>query len=75
MLVITRKPSESFMIGENVEVIISEISGDKVKICIIAPKEVTILRKELAEAIKVNIEASLHPNIKLLSDLNKHLKK
>ena len=38
MLVISRKVSESIIIGDNIEIIVSEISGDRVKICINAPK-------------------------------------
>lgn len=58
MLVIKRKVSESIMIGEDIEVIISEISQDKVKIAINAPKEIKITRKELVETCEFNITAS-----------------
>ena len=54
MLVINRKSNESIIIGDNIEIIISEIDGDRVKVCIDAPKEISIVRKELLEAREVN---------------------
>lgn len=58
MLVITRRASESVIIGKDIEIIISEVSGDKVKICIDAPKDIPVMRKELLETKKLNVEAS-----------------
>jgi len=58
MLVIKRKESESILIGDDIEIIISEISQDKVKIVINAPKEIKITRKELLETCEFNITAS-----------------
>lgn len=74
MLVISRKVSESVLIGENIEIIVSEISGDRVKICIKAPKEVPIIRKELLETRSLNQEASVIPEQQVLSKLKKLLK-
>lgn len=47
MLVIRRRAGESFFIGENVEVEVLEIAASQVKIGIRAPREVTVLRKEI----------------------------
>lgn len=58
MLVITRKTSESIMIGDNIEIIISEIGTDKVKIAVNAPKEIPVFRKELLEIKEQNEQAS-----------------
>lgn len=58
MLVIKRKVSESILIGDNIEIIISEIGQDKVKIAINAPEEIKITRKELAETCEFNMLAS-----------------
>lgn len=58
MLVISRKASESILIGDDIEIIISDISADKVKIAINAPKSVSVLRKELVELKEQNQEAS-----------------
>ena len=58
MLIITRKLGEGITIGDNVELIINEVTDGKVKIAIEAPKEVKILRKELVEAVAMNREAA-----------------
>ena len=77
MLVITRRVGETFYIGDNVQVTIADISGDKVKVSISAPKEITILRKELVDAQNLNKEslqsaslpiASLKSGFKKLTD-------
>ena len=60
MLVMGRKRGESILIGDNVEVTIVNIDENSVKIAINAPREVTILRKELYNKIKEeNKEAAL----------------
>jgi carbon storage regulator len=51
MLVISRKENERIKIGDNIEIVIVEISKNQVKIGIEAPKEVQILRSELIEEI------------------------
>lgn len=62
LLVITRRTSESIIIGDNIEIIISDISNDKVKICIDAPRDVIIMRKELLETSNLNVEANNKPD-------------
>ena len=52
MLVLTRKKDESIIIGDDIEIIVSEISEDKVKIAVKAPKSVKVFRKELIKAIE-----------------------
>ncbi|QAT42022.1 carbon storage regulator CsrA [Aminipila luticellarii] len=58
MLILTRKQGEAFLLGEEIEISITEISGDRVRIAIDAPKDVKILRKELKEAGESNKEAA-----------------
>jgi carbon storage regulator len=48
MLVLSRKVNEVNLINNNIEVRINRIEGDTVKIGIQAPKEVSIIRKEIA---------------------------
>lgn len=74
MLVIKRKQSESILIGDDIEIIISEISQDKVKIAINAPKEVKITRKELAETCEFNITASEKINKLSLNNIKESLR-
>lgn len=47
MLVLARKKNESILIGDDIEIIVSEISEDRVKLAIRAPKNMKIFRKEL----------------------------
>jgi len=59
MLVLTRKPNESIMIGDDVEVFVVEVKGDQVKLGITAPKDIKVHRKEVFEMIqRENIDAS-----------------
>ena len=74
MLVIKRKVSESIMIGDDIEIIISEISQDKVKLAINAPKEIKITRKELAETCEFNITASEKIDKNSLNNIKNRLK-
>ncbi|WP_019229740.1 carbon storage regulator [Sedimentibacter sp. B4] len=74
MLVIKRKESESILIGDDIEIIISEISQDKVKIAINAPKDIKITRKELAETCEFNINASEQISKSSLNNIKLSLK-
>jgi carbon storage regulator len=58
MLVITRKTDESLLIAENIEVTVLEISRDKVKLGVSAPRDVKIIRYELVAVQEANIEAA-----------------
>jgi carbon storage regulator len=52
MLVLSRQRDQSIMIGDDVEITIVDVRGDKVRIGINAPKEVAVHRKEVYEAIR-----------------------
>jgi carbon storage regulator len=52
MLVLSRQRDESIMIGDNVVITIVDIRGDKVRLGIEAPAEVSVHRQEVYEAIK-----------------------
>ena len=52
MLVLSRKKNESLVINDNIVVLVVDIRGDKVRLGIEAPKEVTVHRREVYEAIK-----------------------
>ena len=59
MLVLSRNLEEAIMIGDEVEVRVLEIRGDKVRLGIKAPAEIPVHRKEVYEAMKqTNIEAA-----------------
>ncbi|GAB4138602.1 MAG: hypothetical protein Tsb009_06910 [Planctomycetaceae bacterium] len=52
MLVLSRKKDEKIIIGDQITVMVIEIRGDKVRLGIDAPKEVTVHRQEVYEAIQ-----------------------
>lgn len=52
MLILSRKINESIIIGDNIEVMVVEIKGDQVKLGINAPREVSLYRGEIFEAIQ-----------------------
>jgi len=51
MLVLTRCKDESIMIGDDIEILIVDVRGKKVRLGITAPKAVPVHRKEVYEAI------------------------
>jgi len=52
MLVLTRKTNESIIIGEDIVLTVIEIRSGKVRLGINAPREVSVHRREIYEAIK-----------------------
>jgi cytosine deaminase len=52
MLVLTRQRDQTVMIGDDVQITVVDIRGDKVRLGISAPTEVKVHRKEIYEAIK-----------------------
>lgn len=47
MLVLTRKSNESIMIGDDIEVSVLAVSGDKVRLGIAAPRSIPVFRREV----------------------------
>ncbi len=52
MLVLTRKPDQSIMIGNDIEITILEVRGEQVRLGIRAPRSVSVHRKEIYEQIR-----------------------
>jgi len=52
MLVLSRQRDESIIIGDNIVVTVVDIRGDKVRLGIQAPPEITVHRREVYEAIQ-----------------------
>ena len=63
MLIIRRKPHESILIGEDVEICILDSSAGKVTLGILAPRQVTVLRKEIRETFDQNRAAAGTPPV------------
>jgi carbon storage regulator len=74
MLVLTRKTNQSIMIGDDIEVSVLAVSGDKVRVGITAPREVPVFRKEVylsIQAEKVEAAASSREDVaQALDDLS-----
>jgi carbon storage regulator len=52
MLVLTRKPGQSIMIGDGVEVQVLSVAGERVRLGITAPRDVSIFRNEVYDRIE-----------------------
>ena len=75
MLVLTRKPGERLVIGDNIVITVVEIKGDNIRIGIDAPREVKVYRGEIYDAIIAeNKAAAIGADMKQLEGL-KGLKK
>ena len=55
MLVLSRQQSQSIMIGDDIEIIITDIRSDKVRVGIKAPRSIPVHRKEVYERIQDEI--------------------
>lgn len=69
MLVINRKKDESILIGEDIEIKITKIEDGSVKIAISAPKEITILRKEILDKVKEENKNAISGDLDILKQL------
>lgn len=52
MLVLSRKKNEAILINDDIEIVVVEIRGDKVRLGIQAPQQVAVHRREVYDAIK-----------------------
>lgn len=58
MLVMRRRAGESFMIGDNIEIEVLEVSGSRVKLGVVAPETCLIVRKETKITHDANLMAA-----------------
>ena len=58
MLVLSRHKDETIMIGDDIELTIVDIRGDKVRVGIKAPSNIPVHRKEVYEAIRKENEGA-----------------
>lgn len=71
MLVLSRKVGETIWIGEDVEIVISEVKGEQVKVGIRAPRNVSIIRGELRQDILTTNTESVIKNLDLFKNKKK----
>ena len=72
MLALTRKRGESIVIGDDIEVVVLAISGEQTRLGIIAPRNISVHRKEIYEQIQAeNQQAQMSINIAALKELKK----
>ncbi len=64
MLVLSRQKDESIMIGDNVEITIVDVRGDKVRLGINAPKSIPVHRREIYNAIQREKNKDAKPEAK-----------
>lgn len=69
MLVLSRKKKEALLIGEDIKITVIGIEGDKVKLGIEAPENLTIYREEIYEAIKAENKEAAAVNPDVLQEL------
>ena len=74
MLVLTRKPGESIVIGDQIEVTVISVEGEAIRIGINAPRQVTVYRKEIVEAIRAENLRAARSAARLGKDLSRLLK-
>lgn len=74
MLIIRRRAGESVLIGEEVEIQVVEVNGNRVKLGIVAPPDVLIFRKELKIAEQQNLAAARGVNRDVVADLISRLR-
>lgn len=69
MLVLTRKVSQSIIIGNDVEVVVLEVRGEQVRLGIKAPKDVQVHRKEIFEQIHDETRSSAETRLEDVPDI------
>lgn len=79
MLVLSRKPGESVLIGSDVVLTVLEVENDRVRLGIVAPRELLVLRQELRDQVRQeNLQSAGLPDAEhtpILSSLKKLLSK
>ena len=68
MLVITRRKDESLLIGDDIEIKIVKVEDGSVRLAISAPRDITILRKEVFERVKEENKEAISGNLDILKE-------
>ena len=78
MLILQRKRGESLLIGDDITVTVTSVDGERVRLAISAPPEVSILRSELVAATAVNKDSAQEESdpkalLDLLGGMSEHI--
>lgn len=71
MLVLTRKKGQSLLIGDDIEISVIKLDDGSVKLAINAPRELSILRKELVKEVEDENKNATIIDLSVLKNLNK----
>ncbi|MEM6855108.1 MAG: carbon storage regulator CsrA [Planctomycetota bacterium] len=74
MLVLSRQRDETIMIGDEVEITVVDIRGDKVRLGINAPRTIQVHRKEVYDAIQQENAEAANVQLDDLNGLDQHMK-
>jgi len=69
MLVLSRQKNQTIMIGDNIEITVVDIRGDKVRLGITAPAKIPVHRKEVYDAIKQENKEAANITLEDITDL------
>ncbi|MBN2376812.1 MAG: carbon storage regulator CsrA [Sedimentisphaerales bacterium] len=69
MLVLSRQKDQTIMIGDNIEITVVDIRGDKVRLGITAPSKIPVHRKEVYESIKQENQAAANVTLEDITKL------
>ena len=75
MLVLSRQRDQTIMIGDDIEVVIVDIKGDKIKLGIRAPRNVTVHRAEIYKEIQDQNKQAANSSPESLKGLKDLLKR
>jgi len=56
MLVLSRRRNESIVIGDDIRIVVVDVRGEKVRIGVAAPKDVSVHRSEVHDAIQAGVK-------------------
>lgn len=74
MLVLSRQKDQTIMIGDDIEITVVDIRGDKVRLGISAPTQIPVHRKEVYEAIQRENRAAANVRPEDITDLSRREK-
>lgn len=73
MLVLSRQKDQTIMIGDNIEITVVDIRGDKVRLGITAPSKIPVHRKEVYEAIKKENQSAASVKLEDITNLPRNI--